>query len=135
MNKLQYGELPLHIRLLFILICMSGGSAILLAFMQLGVNISSDTNGIYLSLGIAIVAMLTPMKYLLYKSRTKLIKAILFLIAVPVCYLSIIILENSYYSEIKNLVFWWPVVNSFLFLMCVAVLVNKKTFRFYSESV
>jgi len=134
MNKLAYGELPLNIRLLYILIGISGASAILLAFVKMGVNISTKNN-MYLSFGLAIMAMLSPMKSLRFRNRKKLLKAILFLIAVPLYYFTIIIMEGSFYAESRNLVFWWPLVNSILFILCAMALINKRTFNFYNKSV
>ena len=127
----EYGELPLHIRFLFLFIGFVGMSAILQSFVLVGTGLHL---GIHIGgiMSMAAVVTFGSMRNLKRRSISSYRNAILLFAGMPIYYLYIALSHTEIASTSKGLIYWWPFVNSIFYVICIISIANKSTYDFYN---
>ena len=130
-KTLEYGDLPLHIRFLFLFIGIAGISAIIQGFVIIGVgfNIGVHIGG---TIAVAIVVTIGSMRNLKRKSVSSYRRALIMLGGMPIYYGYIAYTHPELASMSKGLIYWWPLVNSIMYVICIIFIANKITYGFYN---
>ena len=130
-SKIQYAELQVHIRLLYILIGFAGFSALLHAF-SLNFRLSIEANQ-SVNYGAALIATFGPMRQLKQVSIQGYWGAIVSMASLPLFYVYQFIAFPQLNISNSVLLFYWPLVNGSLFICCILIMLNKPTYEFYAN--
>ena len=82
---------------------------------------------------LALLASIGSMRTLLRRTESAYWKAIVLLLILPLYYLYKLYVINVAEMVDRVLYWWWPLVTGVMYLLCVLIVTNEATYRFYAR--